>query len=309
MKSSFIYKVLPMAVALCMGMAPRAAAQTPTDAIMMDKGQLCLAALYTHDTWDHYWEGSLKRNNGNIGTLKRQSIMPMLALGFSERINLIAALPWVRTEASAGQVSGAQGLQDWGLWLKAELWRTPLGTGKLSALAVAGGGGPASNYLPDFAPFSLGLGAPEISLRGILHYQLDKGPYLRAQIGHHWRGHATIERDYYYTTQGFYTDQVKVPSAITYGFTLGSWLLQNSLKVEAVYDGMITQGGHDIRRQDVGFPSNRMIFARVGGGIQYYFSQIKGLGLLASGTYILEGRNLGQSTTFTGGILYQFGVW
>jgi hypothetical protein len=100
-----------------------------------------------------------------------------------------------------------------------------------------------------------------------------------------------------------------MPNAVTYGAVLGSWLLKNSLKIEATFDGLKTLGGFDIRRQDGGFPSNKMIFTRVGGGVQYYFPFVKGLGVLASGGYVLTGRNVGQSTIITGGVTYQFGIW
>lgn len=284
-------------------------AQTPTDALMMEKGQICFAALYSHDTWNEYWEGTLKRDNQNVGTLTRQTIMPMFSLGLVKRLNVIVALPWVHTEASGGQVTGASGMQDLGLWLKATALEQAIGSGKLTLHAVAGFSTPASNYLPDYAPFSLGFGCTEGSLRGILQYQIGNGPYLRTQAGYHVRGASTIERDYYYTTQGYYTDKVNMPNAITYGVVLGTWLFNNSFKIEASYDGMNSQGGHDIRRQDAGFPSNRMIFTRVGGGLQYLFPSIKGLGVLANGSYVLTGRNVGQSTVLTGGITYQFGIW
>ena len=285
------------------------AAQTPTDALMMDKGQICFAATYTHDTWDHYWEGTLKRVNGNIGTLTRQTVMPMFALGIVNRVNVLVALPWVKTEASGGQVRGASGLQDWGLWVKAKALDFQAGPGKLSVHAVAGITGPASNYLPDFAPFSLGLGCVDGSLRGILQYKLDKGPYARVHAGYHLRGHCTIERDYYYTTHGVYTNKVDMPNAVTYEAALGTWLFKDHLRIEAFYNAMNSLGGYDIRRQDAGFPSNEMDMTRVGGFIQYYLPFVKGLGVLASGNYVLTGRNVGQSTAITGGITYQFGIW
>lgn len=283
-------------------------AQTPTDALMMDKGQICLAALYTHDTWNEYWEGTLKRDNQNVGTLTRQTVMPMLALGIIKRVNVIVALPWVRTEASGGQVAGTSGIQDFGIWLKGTALELQAGPGKFTTHVVAGFSAPASNYLPDYAPFNLGLGCTEGSLRGILQYQI-KSVYLRAQAAYHLRSNCKIERDYYYTTQGYYSDEVNMPNAITYGATLGTWLFNNTLQIDATYDGLNTQGGHDIRRQDVGFPSNRMIFTRVGGALHYYVPFVKGLGVVAAGNYILTGRNVGQSTMITGGITYQFGLW
>ncbi len=309
MKRNFTLLASILPLLLLMATREKLNAQTPTDGLMMEKGQICAAVIYTHDTWDEYWEGTLKRDNGNIGTLTRQTIMPMFTLGIFDRLNVIAALPWVRTEASAGQVSGTQGLQDWGIWLKGTAISSEIGPGKLTLHAVAGLGGPASNYLPDYGPYSLGFGCLDGTLRGILQYQHKSGVYLRGQGGYHLRGNSKAERDYYYTTQGYYTDEINMPDAVTYGATLGVWLMDYRLRIEAGYDGLKTLGGHDIRRQDAGFPSNKMIFTRVGGLIQYYIVPGKGLGLLASGGYILTGRNVGQSLMISGGLTYQFGVW
>ena len=38
-------------------------AQSPTDGLMMPKGNLCHLVQYTHSSWDHYWEGDLNRVN------------------------------------------------------------------------------------------------------------------------------------------------------------------------------------------------------------------------------------------------------
>ncbi len=283
-------------------------AQTPSDAIMMGNGQVCLAVIYSHDSWDEYWEGTLLRTNGNIGTLTRQTIMPMVAVGLGERLNIIAAVPWVKTEASAGYLKGASGLQDWGIWLKGKALDLSAGPGNLTFHATGGLMGPSSNYLADYAPFSLGLGCIDLSAKGIFQYKMEIGPYLRAQAGYHWRGNSTVERDYYYTTTGVYADGVDMPNAITYGVNLGSWLFNDALKVEVAFDGLTTQGGFDIRRQDGGFPSNKMIFTRVGGSLQYYPGD-SGFGFLASAGQVLTGRNVGKSMVFSGGITYQFGLW
>lgn len=289
----------------------KTAAQTPTDAIMMEKGQLCVAAIYSHDTWDEYWEGTLKRKNGNIGTLTRQTVMGMFALGITDRINVLGALPWMKTEASAGQMVGVQGVQDWGIWVKARAVDFKLGPGSLGFYPVLGLTGPATNYLADYLPFSLGLGAIEATGRGILIYELDKGLYARAHAGYHLRSNTTIERDYYYTTHGVYSDEVDMPNVATYGATLGALVLKNSLKIEASYDGMNTLGGFDIRRQDMPFPSNNMDVTRASLSFQYYIPFVKGsiISFIASGSQVLTGRNMGQSTVFSGGVTYQFGIW
>ena len=285
---------------------PSVKAQTPTDAIMMAKSQLCLAALYTNDTWDEYWEGTLKRENGNIGTLTRQSYTPMVAYGFSDRFNILAALPYMTTEPSGGQMQGVSGFQDLSLWLKLTALKTTLGPGDLSIHAVLGGSIPISDYNDDYGPLSLGLGCPELSIRATPQYLLNMGLYIRGNAAYHVRGTTTLERDFYYTTHGNYSDEVDMPDAMSYGLTIGSWFLNNSLQVEATYDGFNTLDGFDIRRQDVGFASNEMDFTRAGLFAHYYFDFIPGFGIIGQYNTVLTGRNIGQSTAWTLGLNYVF---
>lgn len=281
-------------------------AQTPTDAIMMGNGQVCIAAIYSRDSWDQYWEGTLLRENGNIGTFTRQSILPMVALGLSDRINIIAALPYVFTKSSDGYLRGTSGFQDFGLWLKAKAIDLQTTPGNFTVHATAGVTIPISGYTEDYAPYSLGMGCTDFSLRGILQYKLHSGPYLRGQAGYHIRGNAELERDYYYTTHGVYSNRVDMPNAMTYAIHAGSWFLNDALKVEIIYDGMNTLGGFDMRRNDAGFPANKMIFTRIGGGLQIYND---GFGLLGSVQQVLTGRNVGKSLMYTVGLTYQFGLW
>jgi len=302
-------KALLLAVGLIAVFFSKTTAQTPNDAIMMPKGELCVAAIYGHDSWDEYWEGTLKRNNGNIGTFTRQSVMGMFSLGLTNKINLLGGLPWMKTDPSAGQMKGVKGFQDWGVWLKARAIDIPVGKGSIGFYPVVGVTGPSSNYAVDYLPFALGFGTYELMGRGIAIYEHDKGFYVRGSYGYHLRSNTTIERDYYYTTHSVYSNEVDMPNATSFAATLGALVIKNSLKVELTYDGMNTLGGFDIRRNDMPFPSNNMEFTRIGGSLQYYFPFLKGWSVLATGGYMLSGRNMGQTTSFSGGITYQFGLW
>lgn len=283
-------------------------AQTPTDAVMMGRGQVCVAAIYSHESWDEYWEGTLLRTNGNIGKFTRHTIMPMAAIGLFDRLNLIVATPWVKTESSDGYIKGVSGFQDWGIWLKGNAFDVDAGPGNFTFLATAGLTGPFSNYLSDYAPYSLGLNCLDLSVRGIARYKLNSGPYLRGTFAYQLRGNSTVERDYYYTTHGVYSDEVDMPNAINYGASLGSYFFGEALRIEATFEGFNTLGGFDIRRQDAGFPSNNMEFTRVGGLAQFH-AGATGLGLIASYSQVLTGRNVGKSTMLSGGITYVFGLW
>jgi hypothetical protein len=59
----------------------------------------------------------------------------------------------------------------------------------------------------------------------------------------------------------------------------------------------------------MGFPSNRMNFSMLGLRAQYYLPAVRGLGITASASQVLTGRNAGQSRAFSGGLTWQFGIW
>jgi hypothetical protein len=82
--------------------------------------------------------------------------------------------------------------------------------------------------------------------------------------------------------------------------------LDKKLKVEGNYELFNTVKGHDIRRQDAGFPSNKMEATSINFAAQYF--PYRGWGLIGLYSQILEGRNVGKTSGFTIGITYQFGI-
>lgn len=286
-------------------------AQTPSDAVMMKQRESCFALIYDKGSWDHYWEGDYLRTNGNVGTLTRRVIMPMIAIGIHDKVNLIISVPHVKTESkepNGGYLHGANGMQDLGLSLKAELLKKQIGKGKLSALANVGFSTPITNYLSDYMPYSLGFGANEWSLRGIVQYRMDNGIYAQAGLAHLWRGQTTIERDYYYNNGSYYTNVMDVPNAWNFNGAVGIWLFKNSLKLEANYFGLNSTSGDDIRKYNAGQPTNKVEIGQAGFTAQYYIKQVKGLGALAYYSQIISGRNMGQFSNLGAGVTYQFKI-
>lgn len=169
-----IFKFSIMLLAILIMPAKKNYAQTPTDAIMMNKGQLCFDLAYHHDSWKEYWEGTKKRENGNIGTLTKHSIAPMFALGITDRINFMGGLSYIMTRPSAGQIEGTEGFQNLNLAVKVDALDMELGPGRLNILATVGFSTPISDYVPDYA-YSIGLGCTEGSLRPIVQYKLNNG--------------------------------------------------------------------------------------------------------------------------------------
>ena len=279
-------------------------AQTIDDGLMMPGKQLCTGFVYRHDAWDRYWEGTLERGNGNIGTVTTQSLSWMGTYGVTDRLNLIAAVPFVWTKPSAGTLSGMDGVQDLTVavkWNALTAGLTSLGT--LKAFLVASASAPLSDYTPDFLPMSIGLASRSASGRLTLNFQAKQGWFVEGTGAYTWRGKVKLDRPYYYTDgQLFFSDEVAMPDVIDYTFRAGYW--KHGLRVPVSFSQQITLGGGDIRRQDMPFVSNRMNASRVDALAMYYVPRPKNLAVHLGATYTVSGRNVGQSTTLLAGLLY-----
>jgi hypothetical protein len=306
MKILFTGKLFIVCALLFLFAHPIAFAQTPTDGLMMGKGYICTVFNYSQGNWQQYWEGPLKRKNENIGTLTTQQFTLMSAYGIGKNLNIIAGLPYVWTQASDGQLAGQRGFQDVSAWLKYRFFRTDVPLGKFSTFAVLGGSLPVTNYVPDFLPMSIGLGAKTASLRGVAHYKMDKGFYLTAQGGYTRRSNIFIDRDVYqYDGKLYYTHEVQVPNMFDATGKLG--FLNNTFQTEIFMDYFTALSGDDIRRNDMPFPTNKMLASSIGWFGKYTYKTHAGdISTTAQVSRVLNGRNVGQTTMFTVGAQYAF---
>lgn len=278
-------------------------AQTMTDGLMMPKKNFCTGFLYTNDKWTDYWEGELKRDNGNIGSVTTQSLMYVGNYGITDKINVIAMLPYVKAEASQGTLHSMEGIQDLTLGVKYNFFRKDFEKSSFRTFAVLGFSTPLSDYTPDYLPLSIGMASTNISYRLTAYYKFAKMFYVNGSAAYTWRSNVTLDRDAYYTSGSLYdSDEVKMPNVFDYLFNVG--ILKNGLQAEITYMQQVTLGGDDIRRQDMPFVSNRMNFSKVGGLVMYYLPKPKGLAVRGSYTTTVSGRNVGQSNTFMAGLLY-----
>ena len=291
--------------ALCAGATPLLA-QSPDDGTLMSKRAISAGVLYANDRWSEYWEGTLRRSNGNVGTLTTQSITLVGGYGLTDRISLMAMLPYVWTDASEGTVAGHHGLQDVMLAAKYRLLSTPFtSAGTLNAFVVAAAGIPVSDYSPDYMPFSIGSGSSRASARFTLNFQSPGAWFTTASAAHTWRNNVHLDRESYYANGQLYnTNEVAMPEVFDY--TLSAGYRRGRLQIPLAFTEQRTLGGSDIRRQDQPFVSNRMNFTRIEGAAMYALPVPKDVTVRASLSRILTGRNVGQSTTFTTGMFYAF---
>jgi hypothetical protein len=292
-----------LAVALCGG-AGRLGAQTPTDHLMMGRGQLCNLLQYNRSTFDQYWEGTQKRGNLNLGTFTGQNVMYMGALGITDRLNVMAALPYVWTDSDS-YLQGQRGIQDLSLWLKYQPVGVDAGPGHFNVFVTGGASTPVTDYVPDFLPFSIGLQSRTLSARAVVNYTADFGLYLTAQAGHTWRSNIAIDRDAYLAHgQLYYTDEVEVPNM--YDATARLGFINSWLQTEFFYDHFDGLSGDDIRYNDMPFPTNRMQAGSLGWMGKYTYGA---LAIQLGASKVLSGRNVGESTTYSAGLLYVFRVF
>ena len=297
---------MALSALLILGSSPSLHAQTIRDGLMMGKNLFCAGFMYSHESWDEYWEGPLKRSNGNIGTLTTQSVSWMGNYGVTDRLNVIAMAPYVWTDASQGTLRGMSGFQDVTVAAKYKLLDTAFtGKGRLRTILVASAATPTTDYVPDFQPMAIGLGANRYQGRLTMDFRAKAGWFITGTSAYTWRDNVTLDRPSYYTNgELFFGDQVEMPDV--FEFTVSAGYKKGSLHIPINYSQQHMQGGGDIRRQDMPFISNRMNYSQIDALVEYYLPPLPNLSLRASAAYTLDGRNVGQSTTIAAGFFYVF---
>ena len=277
-------------------------AQTEIDGIMMSKNNFCVGSIYQYSSWNQYWEGSFKRENLNLGTVSTQSLGIMGNYGISDKLNILFNLPYVETKASAGTMEGQKGLQDLSLTVKYMPLEKTTGNATYSLYALGSFSTPVSNYSADYLPLSIGLQSKTAALRLMGDFQLGNffstlsGAYVK-------RANINIDRNAYLTNEIHYTNEVNMPDGISVNFRAG--YRSSRLIAEFVIDNWVTQsGGFDITTNNMPFPSNTMNALKYGVNSKYTFKKIPQLSLLGGYNYVIEGRNVGKSDTFYGGLFY-----
>ena len=276
-------------------------AQTDMDAIMMEKNQLCLGPAYSHSSWKNYWEGNLKRNNQNLGTVTTQSFSMMGSYGISGKLNLLFNVPYIKTKASAGTLHNMQGFQDLSLFVKYMPVETKLGKGTFSLYTIGGVSTPLSNYVADYLPLSIGLRSKTALARLMVDYQVGN-IFATGSATYLFRDNIIIDRNAYYTTEMHLTNKVGMPDATNFNFRAG--YRSSKLIAEAILNKFTTLGGFDISRNNMPFPSNRMNATTVGANFKIELSKNNDLAFEGGGNTTIAGRNVGQATMFYGSIFY-----
>jgi hypothetical protein len=281
-------------------------AQTLDDGIMISKLKLCTGVFYDYDYWNRYWEGSLSRVNGNIGTITTRTVEYTGNYGVTDKLDVLYTIPYVYTTASQGVLHKQAGFQDLTLGLKAKAISIPVHDwGALRAFVVASGTLPMTNYTPDDLPLSIGSHSKTLTGRGTINYLGKNGLYLNGGSGYTFRRNVMLDRSTYYTNgQLYFSNIVEMPNQFFYNASAG--YRKNDTTLTFNYSAQETRGGGDIRPQDVPFVSNRVNFQRVGATLTYPLPRVRSMQYWLIYSNTIAGRNTGQDNSFTTGFLYTF---
>jgi hypothetical protein len=271
-------------------------AQMMNDGIFMAKGNFCGGLTYANDSWKNYWEGTIYRENKNLGTLTTQSVILMGNYGISDRFNVMFSLPYIITKASAGTSQGMSGMQDLTMSVKYRLIQTH----NLSVIGSIGGSIPTNNYVADYLPFAIGTQSKTGFARGILYYTLPANLALTAHGTYTARSNIRADREMYYAGKAYFTPEMTLPDVVNFGGKFGHYSYRWQL--EATYDQQITQGTLDIRRNDMPALCDKFDYQRVGFIAAYRVPALKDLQIMVTGGKILSGRNVGESMSYSIGI-------
>jgi hypothetical protein len=277
--------------------------QTLTDGLMMPKKNLCTGFIFSHDQWTDYWEGKLNRDNANIGTIKTQSLMWMGTYGITDKINVIASLPYVWTKATGGTLRGMEGLQDITLGVKYNFFTNKTDKTTLKFFGALAYSMPVTDYAPDYLPLAIGSGSKRLQWRLNTYFRLEQGFFAAVSGGYTWRSNVELDRpSHYYNGELVNSHEAYLPNIVDLMASVGYH--KGPIQAQLDYMEMYTLKGDDIGRQGMPEVGNQMNFKKVGATVMYYLPAPKGLAVRAAGSITVDGRNVGESTTFMGGVMY-----
>jgi hypothetical protein len=301
MKKYTLLSVLKIkGIILCAFLPVLLQAQTLNDGIYMPKNNFCGGFLLMQDKFENYWEGTTQRNNLNMGTMTMKGIGAMANYGISDNLNIIASLPYFKTQASGGVMAGMSGFQDLTVALKYKV----LKMNDLSANIIIGGTMPVTNYVAAY-PLAIGNQSKTAFGRAMLHYLNPKGFTATAQGTYMLRSNIKIDASNYYTDKNIFSNEVAIADVANFSFRTGYYT--HRIAGEAYIEQTKTLGGFDIRRNDMMFPAaNKMIATRVGFTGFYRIKPLHDLQVVANVAYTLSGRNVGQATSAALGFMMAF---
>ncbi|WP_420146959.1 hypothetical protein [Spirosoma sp.] len=295
---SFAYTTL--ITFLLLSFARQASAQGLIDGFMRGQRKANLSLIGSQSTYDTYYINTTETKNANLGTVTTQSLTLKASYGLGYDLDLIVAVPYVRTEASAGYSPKQEGFQDLSAALRWEAYDYKFGKTRLSWLFTLGYSLPLQNYVND-ALVAIGRGSSNLDGRTMLHYTA--GPFfLTGQYGYIRMGQVTLD----HVVNTYDPNQVNPNSGTKLNVPdVTDLIIRTGIKTKPVYiDAWFQKQTPYNEGTNIGpgvpFPTNAVGFTRAGARV--WIKLIGKLGLTAGYSTTLSGRNIGKFSRVDGGL-------
>lgn len=240
-----------------------------------------IAISYSFDSYDEFWAGTTKVSEPALGEVESHSISLWWRHGLTDKLALVASVPYVDVDGDGPAPFEESGLQDLMVLAQYRLFTRESGASRHSIVLGGGFRTPASDYEAN-TPIDVGDGTTDVLAR--LVYLLQSGSfYLSTQVGYDIRGEDAPDG---------------LPLAVT-----GAWSFGRST-VSATYSRYFADGGTDIGDPGFTFPSNKDEYERIGAKL---FSRINDrFGWSVAAFTTLDGRNSGDTTGYSGGLVFSY---
>ena len=244
------------------------------------KGQGDFALSYTDESYDEFWVGTHKMSVPDIGKVTTRSLSLWGRYGFTDRVAVIANVPYVDVDSNGLAGFSDSGLQDLTALVEVNALERD-GASRHRLVAAVGGRTELSDYEAN-APVSLGDGTTDVLLR--LVYQFEHGSfYFSQEVGYDLRGGDAPDG---------------TPLSTELGYTL------RRVTITGFYYRYVAHGGTDIGDPGFTFPSNKDETERVGAKV--FGRASNSFGLFAAWFTTLSGRNSGDASGVSVGTTYSF---
>ena len=262
-------------------LAPAMAAAMDLNGFLPAAGEGTVALSFTTEGYDEFWVGETKVSDPGVGEVETDSFALWMRYGFTDRLAVVANVPYV--DATSDGLGGFEdsGLQD----LSAMLLFRALDGGDAARHRLVLGGGvrtPLSDYEANL-PVDLGDGTTDFLLRAVYQFESGGGFYFSQQVGYDLRGEDAPDGLPLYTEVGY------------------SW---SRVTVNGFYLDYTADGGTDIGDPGFTFPGNKDETTRLGAKV---FARLtESIGAQVSAFQTLDGRNSGDISGVSAGFTFGF---
>jgi len=277
-------------------------AQGLVDGFMRGAGRTNVAVSYSYESYDTYLVNKSETQNTALGTISTQSVSLFVAGGITDYLDVVLGLPYISAKASEGTLSPQSGFQDFSAYLKARPLQLELPEAKLSGIVAGGIAVPVTDYVGDF-PVAIGHHSTNLDGRLVVQYTMDMGLFAAVQGGYIHRSNVTLDHGSLTEDRGA---EVAVPDAVDFIGKVG--FFNEDFYVAGWINRQNAQSGTNIG-PGVAFPSNAQSFTKIGLDAYYPLPFMKSLGVSLGFGTVVDGRNVGKATRFSGGIAYGLPEW